>query len=145
MSKYLFTILLAAASAALVGTAQQPAPKIKNVPVQQTAITSGAQMYTTYCAACHGSKGMGDGPAAAAMKIPPTDLTTLSAKNNGEFPANHVATVLRFGVENPAHGSSEMPVWGNLLSSLHPGAQDNSSQVRLRISNLTDYLKQIQK
>ena len=145
MSKFLFTIFLAASSAAFVGTAQQPAPKIKTVPIQQTAISSGPEMYTTYCAACHGSKGVGDGPAAAALKIPPTDLTTLSAKNNGVFPANHVATVLRFGVENPAHGSPQMPVWGDLLSSLHGGSQDNSNQVRLRISNLTNYLKQIQK
>jgi len=145
MSKYLFTIFLAASSVAFVGTAQQPAPKINKVPIQQTAITSGTQMYTTYCAACHGSKGVGDGPAAAALKIPPTDLTTLSKKNNGAFPANHVSTVLRFGVENAAHGSSEMPVWGDLLTSLHAGSQDSSSQVRLRISNLTDYLKEIQK
>lgn len=145
MSKYSVALFVAVTSATFLGMAQQPALKIKNVPIQQTPVASGAQMFTTYCAACHGSKGTGDGPAAASLKIPPTDLTALSQKNNGVFPGNHVAAVLRFGVENPAHGSPEMPVWGGLMKTLHPVTQDTDAQVRLRISNLTDYLKQIQK
>jgi mono/diheme cytochrome c family protein len=145
MFKYFAAILMVGCSTAFLGTAQQPVVKVKSVPIQETQVASGAQMYTAYCAACHGAKGVGDGPAVAALKIPPTDLTTLSKKNNGTFPANHVASVLRFGIENPAHGSPEMPVWGDLMKSLRPQTQDTDSQVRLRISNLTDYLKQIQK
>jgi mono/diheme cytochrome c family protein len=145
MLKYFAAFLLVGCSTAFLGTAQQPAVKVKDVTIQQTPVTSGAQMYTTYCAACHGAKGVGDGPAVPALKIPPTDLTTLTKNNEGTFPANHVASVLRFGIENPAHGSPDMPVWGDLMKSLHPMTQDSDSQVRLRISNLTDYLKQIQK
>ena len=145
MSKYSVLVLLAVSSAVVVGLAQEPAKKINKVPIRPTSVSSGTEMYSNYCASCHGAKGNGEGPAATALKIPPTDLTTLSQKNGGVFPANHIAAVLRFGIENPAHGSSEMPIWGNLMSSLTPGTQDNSTQVRLRISNLTDYLKQIQK
>ena len=35
----------------------------------------GAQLFAAYCAVCHGPAGKGDGPAAAALVPPPTDLT----------------------------------------------------------------------
>ena len=40
-----------------------------------------------------------------------------------------------------AHGSQEMPVWGNVLRSLD---SDTDSMVRLRIANLTSYIKSLQ-
>jgi mono/diheme cytochrome c family protein len=99
-------------------------------------------MFSTYCASCHGATGTGNGPAATALKIPPADLTTLSQKNHGVFPAQHVQAVLQFGVQNPAHGSAVMPVWGDLMLTLHESSDDAT---KLRIFNLTEYLKQIQK
>jgi mono/diheme cytochrome c family protein len=102
-------------------------------------------MYATYCAVCHGAKATGNGPAAPAMKIPPVDLTTLSQKNGGVFPASHVSSVLQFGVQNPAHGTSQMPIWGDLMGTLHGTSPDTGTVVHQRIVNLTNYLKQIQK
>jgi mono/diheme cytochrome c family protein len=131
-------------SPSLLGTAQQLTPTIRNVPIQQTSPASGEQMYTTYCAVCHGAKAIGNGPASPAMKIPPADLTTLSQKNGGVFPGNHISTVLMFGIQNPAHGTSQMPIWGDLMGTLH-GSSDNATVVHMRIVNLTNYLKQIQK
>jgi len=133
------------ASAAILGFAQDTIPKVKAVPIQPTSPTSGPEMYATYCAACHGAKATGNGPAAQAMKIPPPDLTTLSQKNGGVFPADHVRTVLEFGVMTPAHGSSDMPVWGDLLRTLHSTSPNTDMVVNQRIHNLTSYLKQIQK
>jgi len=128
-----------------VAAAQQPAsPKIQNVPIQRTAATSGSEMYTTYCAVCHGADGKGNGPAATSLKSHPVDLTQLSKKNGGNFPSAHVATILQFGVENPAHGNKEMPIWGDLFQTLNTSGRATSGQTRLRISNLTDYLKTIQ-
>lgn len=144
MSKYIVALMLAGLSAGFIGMSQQPAPVVKTAAVQQTSPASGAQMYATYCASCHGAKGMGDGPVAQALKTPPINLTTLSAKNGGVFPFEHVSAVLKFGVENPAHGSPEMPVWGDLMRTLQP-TDDKDNFVRLRIYNLTEYLKQIQK
>ena len=138
------TLLAGLISFASFSAAQQPVPKIKNVPIQRTSPTSGEQMYTTYCAVCHGSSGVGNGPAAPALKVPATDLTTLTQKHGGAFPADRIQSVLKFGTETPAHGSSEMPIWGNLMSTLH-GGPDNATVVHLRIVNLTNYLKQIQK
>ena len=80
----------------------------------------------------------------SALKLPPTDLTLLSQKNGGKFPAAHVESVLRFGVENPAHGSSDMPIWGDLMVSLDTGSRSDSV-VTQRITNLVEYIKSIQK
>ena len=139
-------LLLGCGSLALaIAAAQQPAsPKIQNVPIQHTAVTSGTEMYSTYCAVCHGADGKGNGPAASSLKTHPADLTQLSKKNGGTFPSAHVASTLQFGVENPAHGNKEMPIWGDLFQTLNTSARSTSGQTRLRISNLTDYLKTIQ-
>jgi mono/diheme cytochrome c family protein len=145
MCKSSLVLLLAATTAAFAGVAQQSNTKLKEVPIKPTSPVSGQQMYTTYCASCHGADGKGNGPAAPALKIPATDLTTLSQKNGGKFPSAHVATVLRFGVENVAHGTAQMPVWGDLMQTLGPPSQAGSSVMHQRISNLTDYIKQMQK
>jgi len=50
-------------------------------------------------------------------------------------------TALRFGVENSAHGNTQMPIWGDLFKTIGP----SSDSVQQRISNLTDYLKKMQK
>ena len=145
MSKFnsiAFLVLLS--SVALLGIAQQPAPVVKNVPIQPTPAGSGEQMFASYCAVCHGADGRGSGPVALSMKTPPANLTALSQKNGGVFPTNHVNSVLRFGIENPAHGSAVMPIWGNLFETLHPTSGDEAMQARLRITNLTNYLKAIQ-
>lgn len=70
---------------AMIAMAQQAAPSqdkvIKHVPVKQTNASSGHEMFNSYCAVCHGTDGKGAGPASSALKVPPTDLTQLSAKN----------------------------------------------------------------
>jgi mono/diheme cytochrome c family protein len=133
------------ASASLFGVAQQPTTKVKDVPIQPTSAVSGPQMYSTYCATCHGIGGTGNGPAAPAMKVHPTDLTVLSQNNGGAFPAEHIRAILKFGVETPAHGSAEMPVWGSLLRSLNSTGPNPTVIVDQRINNLTNYLKEMQK
>lgn len=140
-----FALLAGLASIALSGISQQPTPKVNTVPIQQTPADSGQKMFTSYCAACHGINGTGNGPAAQALKTPPANLTLLSQKNQGVFPSKHVASVLQFGVENPAHGTAVMPIWGNLMLTLYPSNQDSAALVNQRIFTLTEYLKKIQK
>ncbi len=91
-------------------TPQASTPEIKHVPATYTSPSSGKEMYNAYCASCHGADGKGDGPAAPALKAPPTNLTALAAKTGGTFPAAHVAAVIQGGAMTPAHGSKEMPV-----------------------------------
>jgi mono/diheme cytochrome c family protein len=114
---------------------------IKKTAVQQSDPSSGKAMFTSYCAACHGPEGKGNGPAASEMKTPPTDLTQLANKNNGKFPADHVRSILDFGAKAPAHGSSDMPVWGTLFHALD---QNDPVKTSLRIQNLVDYIQTLQ-
>src|SRR5215831_13014166 len=107
------------------------------IPVNKTAANDGKQMYANYCAPCHGMDGKGGGPTASALKTQPTDLTVLRKNHNGKFPDSHVVTILQFGVEEPAHGSATMPVWGPILGTMN---RSNLQEKHLRISNLTHYL-----
>jgi mono/diheme cytochrome c family protein len=84
--------------------------QIKKTQVKPTSSVSGAQMFKEYCAVCHGPSGKGNGPVATALKVPPPDLTTLVQRHDGKFPDDYVSNVLKNGVQNPAHGSGEMPV-----------------------------------
>jgi mono/diheme cytochrome c family protein len=105
-----------------------------------TSPASGEEMYTTYCAACHGLDGKGGGPAAAALKTQPANLTQLTVKNDGTFPERHVAETLLAG-NVVAHGSTQMPVWGDLFTSLDAGKR---TITQMRVANLTSYIKSIQ-
>jgi mono/diheme cytochrome c family protein len=116
---------------------------VKSAPVKSTMPDTGRGLYKELCTSCHGQSGKGDGPAAATFKVPPTDLTALAKKNNGKYPADHVASVLRFGTAVPAHGSSEMPVWGSVLGT-SPIHGTDPAKVQLRIGALTDYVETLQ-
>jgi mono/diheme cytochrome c family protein len=114
---------------------------LKHVAVTATSPASGKEMYTAYCATCHGTYGKGNGPAASALKVPPADLTTLSSSNGGKFPSLKVAGAIRGDATISAHGSKEMPVWGTLFRNM---SQGHESEVQQRIANLTKYVESLQ-
>lgn len=114
---------------------------VKHVPITRTPSNSGQAMYDSYCAVCHGKDAKGNGPAASAMKTPPTDLTQLAKANGGKYPAAHVAAVLRGQAMTASHGSQDMPIWGRLFSSISQGRE---GQVQQRITNLVAYLEGVQ-
>jgi mono/diheme cytochrome c family protein len=102
---------------------------------------SGQHMYKQYCAVCHGIDLKGHGPLATELKSPPPDLTTLAQRHEGKFPDAYVRDVLRNGVKNPAHGDTDMPVWGPLFESIRG---TDPALVNIRILNLTVYIKSMQ-
>lgn len=138
--RFILTVAVIVASAVLV-MAQGQTPVVKHVPIRATDATSGQDMFKSYCAVCHGENGKGNGPAAAALKVPPTDLTTLAQKNGGKYPALHVSSVVRGEAELPAHGNKDMPVWGPLFLRL---SQGHEAEVQQRIANLNQYVESIQ-
>jgi mono/diheme cytochrome c family protein len=117
------------------------AQTIKKVPARYTSPADGKQMYTAHCAACHGADGLGDGPAAPALKTQPTDLTQLAKKNGGKYPEDHVFNAIRGEEGVPAHGSKDMPVWGSVFRSVSGG---HEAEIQQRLVNLTDYLRKLQ-
>jgi mono/diheme cytochrome c family protein len=114
--------------------------QVKKEPVTQKEPISGARIFKEYCAVCHGKDGKGHGPAASALKQEPADLTTLAKRHDGKFPDLFVEDVLRNGVQTPAHGNAEMPVWGPLFRSMDPDALF----MHVRISSVMSYMKSLQ-
>lgn len=139
MPKRIFLTILFVALAITSGYALDNSKVV--IPVNRTSPADGKQMFTNYCAPCHGIDGRGHGPVASALKAPATDLTELSNGNNGKFPSAHVFAVLKFGVENASHGSSEMPVWGKVFANM---SRVNKSESEQRSNNLVRYLQTIQ-
>lgn len=133
-------ILAAFAAVAIAAGAAQAQTLKKVVPVKPTSVVDGQQMFDSYCAVCHGKDGKGGGPAAKSLTKAPADLTQLSAKNGGTFPEIPVRRFIEGADEVPAHGSREMPMWGEVFS-----AHNNSGTAPLRVQALAKYLKSLQK
>ena len=125
----------------VAGAQEQPKKTIKHVPLTATSPSSGQEMYKTYCASCHGTDGKGNGPAASALKMPPADLTQLAKTNGGKFPDLKVASTIRGESNIPAHGTPEMPVWGQLFWGMSHG---HEGEVQQRVANLTKYIETMQ-
>ena len=128
-------LLLAVAGAA----AQTQPPKIEKAPIKYTTASDGAKMFSSYCAVCHGKEGTGNGPAASALTKKPADLTQISARNGGKFPDVRVSRYIEGADEVAAHGTRDMPMWGDLFRSL------DRDVAALRVAALNDYIKSIQK
>jgi mono/diheme cytochrome c family protein len=144
MSVRKFGLIVAVVLASAVFAMAQ-APKtetvVKHVPIRATNPASGQEMFSTYCAVCHGKDGKGNGPAAPALKTPPADLTALAKKDGGKYPALHVSSVIRGEADLPAHGNKEMPVWGTLFLRL---SQGHEAEVQQRVTNLNHYIETLQ-
>ena len=125
---------------ALGGAAVQDKPKIVTKPAPFVEGGNAPAMFQEYCAPCHGKGGRGDGPAAAALKAVPADLTRLSARNGGKFPDARVRRYIEGLDEVSAHGSRDMPVWGKALRGM-PGGD---AGVAVRIEGLTRYVESLQ-
>jgi mono/diheme cytochrome c family protein len=116
-------------------------PAVDETELPPTYLPTGKQMYTQYCAACHGADGKGHGPLAAVLKTPPADLSTLAKRHQGKFPYEYVSSVLEFGPGFAAHGSSDMPTWGPIFRYYD---KRNERVVKQRIKNLSDYVATLQ-
>jgi mono/diheme cytochrome c family protein len=133
-------ILVVIVSFALLGYSQLQKPAIKTTSPGYTDPTSGVEMYRAYCAVCHGLDGKGHGPAAPALKQALPDLTLLSKRSKGQFPSFRVSNIIQGDAEITAHGSKEMPMWGDTFRSL----KRDESVVKLRVHNLTEYIESLQ-
>ena len=131
-------VLVGVAVMSLWAAAAHAQPQIKKEPIKPVIASDGAAMFQSYCAACHGKAARGDGPAAAALKKTPADLTKLNARNGGKFPETKVKRYIEGLDEVPSHGSRDMPMWGELFRAL------SRDTAQIRVQALSDYLKGIQ-
>jgi mono/diheme cytochrome c family protein len=93
-------------------TASESAGQVKP-PRQDYA--SGAYLFQTFCASCHGTGGKSDGPVSDLLRQRPPDLTTITARHGGEFPRAEMVAVVDGRRPVPGHGSTDMPIWGDVL------------------------------
>ena len=103
---------------------------------------SGREIYMAQCARCHGEDGKGNPAAVGELTDAHVDLTALSKRNGGTFPAGRVKSILVGLVDIPAHhGSNPMPIWGGVFDARTNAARQRASH---RLEILTAYLKSIQ-
>jgi hypothetical protein len=78
---------------------------------------------------------------AQSLKIRPSDLTRISARNGGSFPLARISKVISGEEQVPnGHGTREMPLWGPIFSQV---AWDTDLG-RVRVDNLARYLRDTQ-
>jgi mono/diheme cytochrome c family protein len=132
-------LAIAAAWALLAGGAAGQT-KIRKVPAKATRVIEGKELYREFCAVCHGTDGKGGGPAAAALVRSPGDLTTIARLNNHKYPEIRIQRVVQGEDTVVAHGSRDMPVWGEIFRRTSAN-QDSGS---IRVFNLVKYIESIQ-
>jgi mono/diheme cytochrome c family protein len=105
---------------------------------------SGAELYATFCASCHGSAAHGDGPIAPLLKMSVPDLTQIAARRGGIYSPKEMQRIIdgRFGIG--AHGTREMPVWGHELYAYDGKDSARRKRVNEMIAELVVYLGFIQ-
>jgi cytochrome c553 len=95
---------------------------------------AGGALYLRSCASCHGPTGHGDGPAAGALSPRPADLTrsTLSRADLIERIDGRRALA--------AHGTSAMPVWGEVFDEQLVAEPKAREIVGLRVRALAEHV-----
>ena len=110
----------------------------------------GKYEYQSYCDACHGPTGKGNGWYATRIlknvfKVP--DLTELSKNNNGVFPFLRVYEIIDGRQQVEAHGPKDMPIWGRSFTAegYYRSPYFNSEAfTRAKILALTEYVYRLQ-
>lgn len=136
--------LLARSLMALALTAAACAPAGAEDAPSVTGVT-GAGLYKTYCASCHGIYGRGDGPVAPSLKVEVPDLTRIAARHGGEFPAEQIRKIIDGRSTRPPHGPRDMPVWGDAFRTGAGESPQADKRANDWVSLLTEYLRSIQR
>ncbi len=127
----------------MTASLQEPAAKPQDDQQMRPLIASveGPDLYRSYCASCHGREATGRGPAAAALKSPVPDLTTIARRNSGIFPKDRIRKIISGDDTLISHGSREMPVWGPVFHQV----ERDRDWGNVRLENLAKYIESIQK
>jgi mono/diheme cytochrome c family protein len=125
-------LLIVAGTAGLAAAAARPV----------VTVESGAALFRSYCASCHGAAAKGDGPLAANLRVAPADLTRVAKRNHGKFDAEKVRRAIDGRGPKEIHGGSDMPVWGDAFKRAGEGYSE--AKVKERIDALVDHIATLQ-
>ena len=104
----------------------------------------GHQAYAISCAVCHGVDGTGGGPMEPELRTPPPDLTRISERRGGTFPAPEIREIIDGRRAVRAHGPRGMPIWGKKFGAQSAGGGPAEVVARDQLQLLVDYLASIQ-
>jgi mono/diheme cytochrome c family protein len=123
-------------------------PAVTAPPAKGISVDLGERDFRTYCAACHGVGGRGDGTIAEFLTIAAPDLTRLTKLNAGQFPRERVTEIIDGRAEVKVHGGRDMPVWGDWFDqeaiSTDTDRETREIIVRERIESLVNYIGTLQ-
>jgi mono/diheme cytochrome c family protein len=113
-------------------------------------VPTGAEDFATFCSACHGLSGKGDGEAASTLARAPSDLTQLSARNGGAFPGTAVMAKI-WGYTGAVPGKQDsdavMPEFGPLLQGdlvPYDGGDGIATPTPIRLVQLAEHVRSLQ-
>ncbi|WP_411890235.1 c-type cytochrome [Yoonia sp. SDW83-1] len=103
----------------------------------------GEALYQFYCATCHGTAAVGNGPMSPSLVVRPADLTALSTRNDGIFPV--IRVVMRIDGRDPlvSHGSA-MPVYGDFFEGNDVATKAETGQPIMTSQPIVDLLAYLQ-
>ncbi len=107
-------------------------------------ISQGRELFLENCASCHGAGAKGNGPMADSLKLAPPDLTMMGTRPGGAFNAAKIREIVEGRRDVKAHGSRDMPVWGNEFARGRKRGEGREAAVRTRVHALVAYLESIQ-
>jgi Cytochrome C oxidase, cbb3-type, subunit III len=107
---------------------------VSSASVPGAAQPDGRDLFRTYCASCHGISGAGNGPAVVALRNAPRNLTEYSVRNGGIFPSAKLRRIID-GREVRAHGTRDMPVWGDAFKRSRNSSMKKRSTHVSRLSS----------
>lgn len=107
-------------------------------------VDAGERLYLSYCSACHGTTGRGDGALAAILEIEPADLTQFANANGGVFPFRSVLRAIDGRTTVRAHGDTGMPVWGKVFAPPKNASMREQLEAYGRLFLITFHIEELQ-
>jgi hypothetical protein len=108
----------------------------------------GKQTYSLFCSGCHGSDGRGETAIAEALDLEAIDLTRISARHGGHFPADEVKAAITGASEAAGHKRLALEPWGRMFADEFDDFAERAvvnQLVARRIDHLIAYLESIQR
>ena len=133
---FAFTIFAAFAIAIASSCDAKPPKNSRAVQAQK-----GRLHFQKYCSVCHGQDGTG--LVIDTFDIQPADLTMIRGnRKDDEFPILEIANIIDGRKMSKAHGTRDMPVWGEVFST-----EDHltESQIKGKLGEIIAYLMSIQR
>jgi mono/diheme cytochrome c family protein len=117
-------------------------PAVSDSAAWRENLADGKQEYEENCVSCHGVDGKGQGDLGQKLFKKPSDLTTISERNDGQFPFQRMFEIIAGDTAVVGHETIHMPDYANRMKrdDFKPGYH----QAHIRILQLTHYLESIQ-